>query len=381
MGQSFPLGKIAVYIHIPFCLSKCGYCSFYSEPYRRDELQTYVSAIEKEVGLFGTHFGIHEVRASTVYFGGGTPSLLASGQINRMCGLFLLDSDSEVTIEVNPLQITSAFLQDLRNTPVNRLSIGLQSSRDDDLVWLERKHRFSGFSDRLKLCRDNGFDNISLDLMYGLPDSNVDSLKAVLEDYIALEPQHISCYLLSLDVDCSMLRKQGSAILDTLPDGDECSRQYHSLRQTLVSAGYTHYEISNFARPGRESRHNLCYWHSDPYLALGASASGWLPPIRYSDPADLDSYYQMVDRGNIMLDAEECDALQAERDYVMMGLRLMDGLDTAEFELRFGKPFLAGREKALKKMQKLGMITIDTRSVKLTEPALFVSNTVIGELL
>lgn len=381
MGQSFPPGQIAVYIHIPYCLSRCGYCSFYSVPYRRDELDSYVGALEREASLFMEHYGCGKVRAKTLYFGGGTPSLLEAEQINRLAGMFELDAHAEVTLEVNPIQITPSYLRELAKTPVNRLSIGLQSSRDEDLEWLQRRHRFAGFADKLQLCRDHGFANISLDLIYGLPGSDEDGLLRVLEDYIALEPQHISCYLLSLDEDCGFAREGGEGILSILPDDDAGAGQYECLRGMLVSAGYGHYEISNFALEGYESRHNLCYWHSEPYLALGASASGWLPPLRYTNPADVDAYMQMLDMADIMPDAKQCDAGQREQDYVMMRLRLLEGIDLAEFEARFGKPFALGREKAVELMQEIGMLHVDHTRLCLTPQALFVSNAVIGELL
>jgi oxygen-independent coproporphyrinogen-3 oxidase len=381
MGQSFPLGKIAVYIHIPFCLSRCGYCSFYSEPYSRKALDAYVEDLKTELRLYEDCFFGGKVNARTLYFGGGTPSLLGPDMIMDLCARFDLAKDAEVTLEINPIQITAPYLEAVAKTPVNRLSIGLQSSRDEELAYLGRRHRFAGFNRKMDMCREMGFANISLDLIYGLPGSSARSLGPVLEDYIGLRAQHISTYLLSLDENCAWYRQQGEEVVNTLPDGDNAAAQYHLIRETLSQAGYRQYEISNFAREGLESHHNLCYWNSDPYLALGASACGWLPPHRYSNPADINAWKAMLSRAEIMPGREECDALQSERDYIMMRLRLLDGLDRQEFTRRFGKDFLLGREKAVEKMMSLGLIAIDDQTVRLTDDALFVSNAVIGDML
>lgn len=380
MGPSFPLGKIAVYIHIPFCLSRCGYCSFYSVPYSRKRLESYVEALKTEIRLFEERCGIAKLQARTLYFGGGTPSLLEAGTIGELCGMFGLDKEAEITLEINPIQITDAYTRALAKTPVNRLSIGLQSTGKEELGYLRNRRGSEKATRMMQVCREHGFTNISLDLMYGIPGMTLMSLGRVLDDYIALGAEHLSCYLLSLDEDCRWAREEGAKAVEALPDEDSAAGQYELIRRKLARAGYIHYEISNFAKAGRQSRHNLCYWNSDPYLAIGASASGWLPPRRYTNQADIAAWQQMLASGEIMPQSEICDAAQSERDYIMMRLRLLEGLDNNEFRCRFGREFAQGREKAIAQLTGIGMLESDATSVRLTPQALFVSNAVIGEL-
>lgn len=375
MGQGFPSSAIAVYIHIPFCLSKCGYCSFFSLPYSRAALSDYLRYLHQEITLFEAD-AKGKITAATLYFGGGTPSLMSAEDINGICSRFKLLPDAEVTLELNPLQITPAFLKELNSTPVNRLSIGVQSLLQDELSYLDRRHKPSDIAPKIQLCRDHGYHNLSLDIIYGLPGSTVDALQRNLDMYLALNTPHISAYLLTLDESCALASHSSS-----LPPEDALAEQYHTLRNTLEQAGLQRYEISNFAIPGKQSRHNLAYWHCTPYLALGASAAGWMPPYRYTNPASLDDYYRMLNEHRIMPERETMCPDDAAQDYVMMSLRMKEGISFARYKQLCGKDFPSTHSKAIDHLLSLGLIAVNATHLRLSDTALFVSNAVIAELM
>ncbi len=373
-------GFASVYLHIPFCLSRCPYCSFFSLPFFRPALDEYLRFLHKEIGFWNGR-GNFPAQARTLYFGGGTPSLLGADDLNSLCGAFELAPDAEISLEINPLQITPAYLQKLWETPVNRLSIGLQSMNDMDLAWLGRRHRAAQMPELIRLCREHGFANLSLDLIYGLPGSDAEGVLRNLDRYLALDPDHISAYLLTPDPDTPLGLKLAAGEESPLPDDENLAAQYAALCSGLTAAGFEHYEISNFCRPGKASRHNLTYWKNRPWLALGASASGWLPPLRYSNPADLDEYYHNVSAHRLPEASEECSVEQARKDHIMMGLRLLEGLDLDEFQSFYQYDLRADKAAEIARLRASGLLTLEGSRLRLTNEALFVSNSVIGELL
>lgn len=381
MGQDLSETPLSLYLHIPFCLTRCGYCSFFSLPFRKPDLENYLQVLQQELKLYAE---LLRQPLNTVYFGGGSPSLLSPVQINSILAGLPLSPEAELTLEINPLQITPEYLQSLRSTPINRLSIGLQSMIDKDLQWLGRRHSAASIPTRIALCRDFGYHNLSLDFIYGLPLEPHASTKAALEalaynleQYLELDPEHISCYLLSLDED-SLLGRQAAEGTIQLPGDALAAQSYHLIRKTLIRAGYQHYEISNFARPGYQSRHNRCYWQNDNYLACGASAAGWIYPRRYQNPANLQEYYEAVAHKQRFPGAQLCNTEQIRRDKIMMGLRLLEGIDIQSLS-GAADPTLFGAKLA--RLKKLSMLKQKGRKVALTSRALFVSNAVIGELL
>lgn len=380
MGQDLPPRPLAVYLHIPFCLSRCGYCSFFSLPFGKEALQEYLRYLHTEISLF-LQIDPTFSQAETLYFGGGTPSLLDAESINALCQRFQTTPAAEITLEINPLQITESYLAKLNTTPVNRLSIGVQSLDDRELAYLDRRHRSPEIPAKIRLCRRFGYDNISLDLIYGLPGSTPASVKENLLNYLELRPEHISSYLLTLDEDSAFMRQAGDLVSLGLPDDDILAEEYHTIRQTLLDNGFSQYEISNFCLPDRASRHNLSYWHSEPWLALGASASGWLPPWRYTNPAALPAYYQQLERGELLPEAQNCSLEQQAADFLMMGLRLTEGISLAEYQRRFGSDLRLQKRAQLEKLLALEMLEMTPERLKLSPQALFISNAVIGELL
>jgi oxygen-independent coproporphyrinogen-3 oxidase len=376
MGTDLPPGPVGVYAHIPFCLTRCDYCSFFSVAYSAGLKREYLAWLRAETESC-LALEPRLAQADTFYLGGGTPSLLTSDEINSLLAFFDLDREAEITLEVNPLQLTAEYLDALRSTPVNRLSLGVQSLDDEELAYLTRRHRASGIPEKVRLCREAGFANLSLDLIYGLPGSSTESLGRNLDAFLALEPEHLSCYLLTLEEGSPLLRAGAPA----LPSDDELSAQYHLIRSVLTTAGYGHYEISNFARPGRESRHNLKYWASRPWLGLGASASGWIPPLRYTNPADLEAYAAQTASGRVFPSAERISPEQLKKDWLMMGLRLLAGIDLQAYRERFGSDPGDDFRPGLQKMLDLGLLVREDNSLRLSPEALFVSNRVIGELI
>ncbi|PKN80380.1 MAG: coproporphyrinogen III oxidase [Candidatus Cloacimonetes bacterium HGW-Cloacimonetes-1] len=379
MGKSIPLRKVnaALYFHIPFCLTKCDYCSFFSTPYRRETLDRYVQNLITEIGLYRQYFAMDTAwTPATIYFGGGTPSLLSDLQINQILDCFQISATTEITIEINPLQITPEYIQKLAKTPVNRLSIGLQSMHDAELQFLTRRHKACDIAGKIRLCRAEGFDNVSLDLIYGLPGSTIDSVSANIDHYLELEPDHISTYLLTLEHDSIMAQAN-----PTLPADEDLNAQYYQIRRSLIAAGFHHYEISNFARNNHESRHNLIYWTADPYAGLGASAAGWLAPYRYQNPSDLDLYEAMISAGQIMGERELIDSVTERQDYTIMHLRLLEGIDRADYQARFGVDIVDLYTDRITQLQSLGMLNVTPHRVYLSEQALFVSNMVLAELI
>jgi len=342
-------------------------------PFSKSAIAEYLVFLHKEKALYSD---LLCTPLTSVYFGGGSPSLLSAEQINKLCQGLQLSSDTEITLEINPIQINPAFLAALKTTPVNRLSIGLQSMQDADLVWMDRRHHAEQMADKMKLCRDYGYDNISLDLIYGLPGSSIAALQLNLDAYLALNPEHISCYLLSLDEDCA--KHEDAA---NLPDEDLQFAQYELIRHTLVDSGWQHYEISNFAKAGKASKHNLCYWQSNNYLALGASAAGWITPIRYENDANLTEYYRKIDAKVLYPNKQICTAQRMMEDFLMMGMRLIEGIDINEFKHRFGKDIDSIYGERIQRLTKLAMLNIRDNRLSLTKAALFVSNSVIGELI
>jgi oxygen-independent coproporphyrinogen-3 oxidase len=380
MEQDISSRQVAIYIHIPFCLTHCGYCSFFTVPYTKSSLELYLEYLHKEIELFlQYHPDLKNVK--TIYFGGGTPSLLKAKEIEDICSRFNFDKETEITLEINPLQITETYLSALKNTPVNRLSIGVQSMNNEELNLLDRKHKAEQIKDKIELCHLYGYNNLSLDLIYGSPGSSLTTLKNNLSQFLNLSPEHLSCYLLTLESDTPLAEKIKERKVPPIPDDNLLTEEYELICSELEKAGYEHYEISNFCLPGKQSKHNLSYWKSLPYLGLGASASGFLPPFRYTNPFNLNDYYANLDKGLIMPEAESCSSKQMISDFIMMGLRLTQGIDLNELKERFNYNLEEDKRLKLEKLYQLGMIEKNGSYLSLSSKALFVTNTVIGELI
>lgn len=365
--------KTGVYLHIPFCLSKCGYCNFFSVPYSVMSLKSYYSYLLREIELFKQRY---KFNPDTIYFGGGTPSLLSSEQIDCIINMLAPTQDTEITLEVNPIQITQEWVNKLASTKINRLSLGVQTMNNEALVSLGRKHKAESIPDKIKLCRDSGFDNISLDLLYGYPASNTDSINKDLDKYIDLNPEHISTYLLSIDKNVPLNYWQSM-----LPEDMELEKQYAVICDVLDKSGWHQYEISNFAREGHQSKHNLHYWMGDDYIGIGAGASGYINKVRYKRPDDLEIWQHSVEREDLTYQIEPETHAQQKADFIIMQLRLTKGLDLAVYRKLFSSDFLSDFTHTIERMIKSGYMQLSGQNIRLTPKARFVSNHILQEFV
>ena len=372
--------NVGIYIHVPFCLSKCHYCDFCSVQ-RADEekKEQYVKRLCEEISHSAERIGERSEipAADTVYFGGGTPTLLSAEQLGRILDIvdakFGINKYAEITAETNPKSADGKKLADIRKTGVNRLSIGMQSVHDSELRALGRIHSFEDFKITFAEARAAGFDNISADLMYGIPVQTLKSFKESIKTLAAFAPEHISSYSLTVEEGTNFYRRRDSL---ALPDEDAVGEMYETMGEMLLSAGYRKYEISNFARPVRESRHNIKYWHCDDYLGFGAAAHSCFAGKRFAHSRDIDAYL----RGeSIIIDIEELSENQRMNEYAMLGMRLTEGVGLDAFKERFGIDFLE-KFQTFKKYAP-DFVEIDTKRCRFTDKGMLVSNYILSDAL
>lgn len=369
--------NLGLYIHIPFCRTKCLYCDFCSFV-SRDEQQreAYVGALLREIEARGTK----DYSVDTVYFGGGTPSLLSAEQIGRILGKikesFNVSPDAEVTLECNPMTVSDGdeYFKELRALGVNRLSLGVQSAVDGELKLIGRRHSFEDAKATFLAARGAGFENISVDLMLGIPSQTLDSLRVSASQVINLAAEHISIYSLQLEEGTPLFRMRERY---SLADDDAAADMYELVVKMMKDAGYRHYEISNFARGGRESKHNSKYWRLDEYLGLGLAAHSDFGGKRLENTRDMERYL-----GGEWLQAES-DISNSEREFefLMLGFRTADGISKSEFLARFGVDFDEKYGKKVEKFKKLGYFCEKGDALALTERGFEVSNAILTEIL
>ncbi len=367
---------MGVYIHIPFCLSKCYYCDFCSLPHRKpQEIEEYVSRLVREIKLFDKK----EKRcAKTVYFGGGTPTLLSVEQFKQILdavnSVFMLCEDTEITAECNPKSADLVKLRGMRECGINRLSIGLQSVHDNELRALGRVHTYKDFLATYLDARQAGFNNISFDLMYGIPEQSIDSFLEGLCRVIELAPEHISSYSLILEEETRFYERRE---LLPLPSEDEVTAMYEKMTDLLEKSGYTKYEVSNFARAGYESRHNLIYWNYGDYIGFGSSAHSFVDRVRSANSRDVAAYIRGEDVRKIL---EYIGETEAQNEYVMLGMRLTRGVSRAEFFDLFGVDLFDLFGDRFKKYTDK-YVEMDDFGCRFTTEGFFVSNTILSDVL
>lgn len=333
----------SLYLHIPFCSSKCSYCDFYSQVGSKQQLETYTEQLIHNIDLLQQSYP-QESACTTIYFGGGTPSLLTASQIDRVLtavdGTFGIATGAEITLEANPGTVHLRQLKDYRKAGINRLSLGLQSLEDNNLKMLGRRHDSSQAINCVNHARLAGFDNLSLDLIFALPNQTLTALQTELTRLLALQPEHISIYGLTFEEGTEFERRRQVGELV------ECSEelyagQYRLIHNQLTTAGFEHYEISNFARPGRRCSHNQSYWQRTTCLAVGPGAhgfdsAGW--GERWHVPADLELYAKCLAENRNPAEAlESFDREEAMREYFYLALRTGDGVSLKQFEQLFGE--------------------------------------------
>ena len=354
----------SLYIHIPFCKKKCLYCDFNSFDNKSDLIDEYMDALKKEIGFYNLE------NLDTVYVGGGTPSFIDSKKIAEV--LSIVPMARELTIEMNPCTVTADKLKDYKDAGINRISIGLQTTKDNILKEIGRVHSFDDFKRAYEMIRKAGFSNVNVDLMFGLPSQSVEDLMASVDYLISLNPEHISCYSLILHND----------IFKHLPSDDDERKMYYYRKDKLKSAGYKHYEISNFAKDGFESKHNLAYWNQDEYAGVGAGASSYIDKIRYTNECDLKKYIELVDENFSQRYMEERQELEDTlREYIILKLRLIDGLNIQDTNFKFNIDFEDKFKNEIDTLRKSDLINVSGDNLKLTDKGLDFANVVWREFL
>ena len=370
-----PLG---LYLHLPFCRRKCLYCDFCSFA-DRDEatMDAYVTRLCAELTEKAPLAASHTV--DTVYFGGGTPTLFSPRHFALLLETirthYTLADDAEITVECNPATADEPKLRGLRALGVNRLSIGAQSAVDAELRALGRIHSWGETQETFRAARAAGFDNVSLDVMFGIPHQTLDSFSHTLDQILSLDPEHISAYSLIVEPDTPFF-EAGDRL--TLPDEDTVCDMSAQLLSRLREAGYERYEISNFAKQGRASRHNLHYWNMGDYLGFGPAAHSLIGGVRTGHSRDLDAYLA----GEDTTEPEEVlDAPTARDEYVMLRLRLCDGVDKREFSVRFGQDFDDVYGEAAARFVAAGLLIDSPERIAFTDEGFALSNAVLSEML
>lgn len=373
--------KLGIYIHVPFCLSKCYYCDFCSET-RVDfqKAQAYTDAVCREISFIAQKLnesGKSALIADTVYFGGGTPVLLGEKQFEQILSSvrknFPVSEDCEITVEANPKSADKQKLFTLKELGVNRLSIGMQSANDNELRALGRIHCFADFCKIFDDARQVGFDNVSADLMYGIPEQTLDSFCHSIDALTSMSPEHISSYCLTLEENTRFYKRGNSLIL---PNEDTVSDMYGIMSEKLAEKGYQKYEISNFSRIGRESRHNNKYWTLENYIGFGPSAHSCFDGVRFAHSRDIDAY---INGENTFEQIDKINISQQMNEYVMLGMRLKRGIIYSEFKTRFGVDFIA-RFRDFEKFAP-EFVQINENNCAFTDKGMFVSNYILSEVL
>ncbi|MEW6661288.1 MAG: radical SAM family heme chaperone HemW [Bacillota bacterium] len=372
-----------VYLHVPFCRQKCNYCDFISFPTEENRYQAYGQGLIAELALY--HPAVTGRRAVSVYFGGGTPSLLGPQQLAEILtgimGLIELVPDAEITMEANPATIEQSQLETLRQAGFNRLSIGAQARQDRLLSFLGRAHNSRDTEITVRAARKAGFANINLDLMYGLPGQSLEDWQDTLNWAVALEPEHLAAYGLKLE-EGTLWEDQFKMGLLSLPEEETVLNMHELTIHTLTGAGYLHYEISNFARPGFRSVHNLLYWRNQEYLGLGVAASSHFGSMRWTNTKDLDAYLVMVNSGVLPVGEKESLPPEIEMaETVFLGLRLLEGYHPMDFQHRFGVPFEQVYGSQLAKLMTLGLIEKHRGRFRLTRQGLPLANEAFQKFL
>ncbi len=385
--------QIGLYIHIPFCKQKCSYCDFCSYAEKQNLISKYIKCLLQEIKEVGINnradfengkddlFSI-----KTIYIGGGTPSLIESKYIVQIMeeikSNFELDENAEITIEVNPGTVTLEKLEDYNKAGINRLSIGLQSTHEHLLKEIGRIHTYLDFLDTYRFAREAGFENINVDLMIGLPNQTLAEVQDSIEEIVSMEPEHISVYSLILEESTPLFKKVEEGL--ELPDEELERKMYWTVKQTLEANGYNHYEISNFAKQGYESKHNLDCWSQKEYIGFGVAAHSYTNGIRYSNIENLEQYIKNYEEDKteenlIFHEKQDMEAMQKE--YMLLGLRKIDGVSIQEFKIKFvANPVFLYHDK-LEKLVNEDLIEIDGDQIKLTNKGLDLANIVWEEFV
>ena len=379
--------ELGIYIHIPFCKQKCNYCDFISYTNKCDKIENYIDCLEKEIN----NFDFSKYNVTTIYIGGGTPSFIESKYIKQLMNIIYkkievekkIRNDIEITIEVNPGTITRKKLQDYKDVGINRLSIGLQSVQDKLLKQLGRIHTYEEFLETYQLAKEIGFENINVDLMLGLPNQTIEDLKESMNKVIELNPNHISIYSLIVEEETKICNQIKNNELQ-MPDEELERNMYWYVKNTLELKGYSHYEISNFSKKGKESKHNINCWNQEEYIGFGVAAHSYIKNVRFSNTNNLEEYIKNINSGKFENNKnieEEQTIEDKEKEFMMLGFRKINGVDISKFKEKFvNNPIFLYKDK-LNKLVEEGLIEIDLNSIKLTNKGIDLANLVFEEFI
>lgn len=363
-----------LYIHIPFCSSRCVYCGFYSTT-GLSRRERYVDAVCKEIAMRQSDAPI-----STIYLGGGTPSQLSPAQLKKIFDTIYIynkvETQAEITMEMNPDDVTEEMTAALKRLPVNRISMGAQTFDDERLRFLHRRHSASQVRQAVSILRQAGFGNISIDLMYGFPNQTLEAWKADIDQALSLNVEHISTYCLMYEEGTPLYRLLEQGKVAEIDEEQE-REMYYTLIERLETAGYEHYEISNFARRGYRSRHNSSYWQGIPYIGIGAAAHSFDTQTRSWNIDDIDQYISGMEQGKRIFEAENLDTDTRYNDAITVALRTCDGLDLDSLTDKQRQYCMQNAQRHLES----GLLRLDNQRLVLTKDGLFVSDMIMSDLM
>ena len=370
-----------IYIHIPFCKKRCIYCDFYSTTDNR-LTESYIGALENELSARIDEIGIDNV--STIYIGGGTPSQLTIQQLSRLIAsiknIINFEKVLEFTIEVNPDDVNFEYMQACRTLGINRVSMGIQSFVDAELEIINRRHNSAQAVEAVKIMRSADFENISIDLIYGLPLQTLDSWRYSVAEAIKLDVPHISCYNLSYEEDTLLYKKRELGEIIECSE-ENCITMYEVLTENLKEAGYLHYEISNYCKPDSFSRHNSNYWNLTPYLGLGASAHSYDGKVRRYNPNSIHEYMKKVEECGIAYEEDDETEWEKYNEYIMIGLRTMWGVSLSNLEEMFSNELYNHFIAESRRFIISGELKEENGAVVLTEKGIMLTDYVVCSLM
>ena len=376
-----PLG---LYIHIPYCIHKCGYCDFNSHPIKHDEMDHYIDALVAEMKHYAKIYSNTNI-IKTIFLGGGTPTTLTVYQLEcilKECVKeFKVAPDAEITIEANPATIDIEQMKSIRQTGYNRISIGVQSFDKTELKLLDRAHGPEEVHSTVDCARKAGFDNLSLDLMFAIPNQSLSSWESNLDKALEKNPEHLSTYNLTIEQGTAFSKLQSNGKLIMPEDGHQLEL-YKKTIERLTKKGFHHYEISNFARQGKECKHNITYWENTNTLGLGAGASSYINGTRFKNINLPAHYIRQVKEGKAAVEhSETLEPRQAMGETIMLGLRLLQGISIHQFERRFQVSFTSLFKKIIHSLKEKELILIEDDRLRLSPKGLFLADSVILEFI
>ena len=371
----------SVYIHIPFCATKCYYCAFNTYTFHKEEAKAYLTALRTEMELYAPEAN----PLQTIFIGGGTPSILSADALAQLFTdihqHFQITPNAEITVECNPGTVDSEKLKVMRDNGVDRLSFGLQAMQDETLKQLGRIHTVAEFLQSYRLAREGGFENINIDLIFALPDQTIEAWHHTLNETIALEPNHISAYNLVMEETTPFYEWWQTGELH-LPTEDTEADMFQYTIDTLIAHGYVHYEICNFAKPDHLARHNLVYWNNQPCIGLGVGACGYVNSVRYTNIRGIAPYIsKLSQRHKPIADSERMTGHAEKAETLMLALRKREGISLDAYQDRFGEEIEVAFGSILKKWIDLQLLERTPTHLRLTSRGLFLANEVFVELM